>query len=159
MADESSKSRRGETREFWEAAIRLWAESGLPVREFCNREGLAEHTFYSWRRELMPENPALEVKQEPTASGDGALATDGRRRRRRKPVANLAGASTSAVEFLPVRVVGEEVSHAHAVSAGATTGAVPIEIVGTSPWRVRILARFDPTTLKAVLAVLERRPC
>jgi transposase-like protein len=157
--DESSKSKRVETREFWEAAIRLWAESGLPVREFCNREGLAEHTFYSWRRELMPENPAPEVKQEPTASDDGAVATDGRRRRRRKPVAHPAGASTSAVEFLPVRVVGEEVSRAHAMPAGAATGATPIEIVGTSPWRVRIVAGFDPTTLEAVLTVLERRPC
>ena len=66
--DESSKSKRGETREFWEAAIRLWAESHLSVREFCNREGLAEHTFYSWRRELMPENPVPEVNQEPSAT-------------------------------------------------------------------------------------------
>ena len=32
--DESGKSRRVETCEFWEEAIRLWAESGLPVREF-----------------------------------------------------------------------------------------------------------------------------
>jgi transposase-like protein len=61
--DEPSKSRRVETREFWEAAIRPWAESGLSVREFCSREGLAQHTFYSWRRELMPENPAVEVNQ------------------------------------------------------------------------------------------------
>jgi hypothetical protein len=38
--DESSKSRRVETPEFWEEAIRLWAESGLPVGEFCSREGL-----------------------------------------------------------------------------------------------------------------------
>lgn len=157
--DEFSKSKRGETREFWETAIRLWTESGLSVREFCSREGLAEHAFYSWRRALLPENPTPEVKQEPTATDDGAVATDGRRRRRRKPIANPAGASTSAVEFLPVRVVGEEALRAHAMSAGATTEAAPIEIVGTSPWRVRILAGFDPTTLEAVLAVLERRPC
>jgi hypothetical protein len=87
------------------------------------------------------------------------VPTDDRRRRRRRPIANPTGASTSAVEFLPVRVVGEEVSRAHAMSAGAATGATPIEIVGTSPWRVRILAGFDPTTLDAVLTVLERRPC
>jgi transposase-like protein len=68
--DESSKSKRGETREFWEVAIRLWAESHLSVREFCSREGLAEHTFYSWRRELMPENPAVEVNQEPSATNE-----------------------------------------------------------------------------------------
>ena len=157
--DESSKSKRGETREFWETAIRLWTESGLSVREFCSREGLAEHTFYSRRRELLPENTTPEINQESSATDGGEVATGGRRRRRRKPVANPAGASTSAVEFLPVRVVGEEVSRAHAMSAGATTGSALIEIVGTSPWRVRILAGFDPTTLEAVLTVLERRPC
>lgn len=43
--DGSSKSKRIETREFWEEAIRLWAESGIPVREFCNREGLTDN----WR--------------------------------------------------------------------------------------------------------------
>jgi hypothetical protein len=45
--DESSGSKRGEAGEFWEAAIRLWTDSGLSVREFCSREGLTEHTFYS----------------------------------------------------------------------------------------------------------------
>ena len=157
--DESSKSKRGETREFWEAAIRLWTESGLSVREFCGREGLAEHTFYSWRRELMPESPAPEVIQEPSATEGSEAPADGRRRRRRKPIANSASASTSAVEFLPVRVVGEEVSRVPAVTAGTAAGAAPIEIVGVSPWRVRILAGFDPAALNAVLTVLEGRPC
>ena len=156
--DESSKSRRIETREFWEAAIRLWTESGLSVREFCNREGLAEHTFYSWRRELMSESPAPEVNQESSATEDEA-PTDGRRRRGRKPAGVAADKNASAVEFLPVRVVGDEVSHAHAASAETAAGAAPIEIVGVSAWRVRILAGFDPAALATVLAVLERRPC
>jgi len=154
----SSKSKQAETREFWEAAIRLWAESRLPVREFCSREGLAEHTFYSWRRELMPPSPAPEVNQESSAIGDEA-PTDGRRRRRRKQVAEPNGKNTSVVEFLPVRVVGEEGSRANAASAATLTGAAPIEISGASPWRVRILAGFDPTALKAVLTVLEGRSC
>jgi len=157
--DESSKSKRVETREFWEAAIRLWAESHLSVREFCSREGLAEHTFYSWRRELMPENPAVEVNHEPSATNDGAVATDGRRRRRRKQVVGPASQNASAVEFVPVRVVGEEVSRAHVASTETVAGASPIEIVGALPWRVRILAGFDPRTLDAVLTALERRSC
>ena len=156
--DESSKSKRVETREFWEEAIRLWTESGLSVREFCNREGLAEHTFYSWRRELMPESPAPEVNQESSATEDEA-PTDGRRRRRRMRGAGPTGTNTSAVEFLPVRVVGEEVSRVHAASAETAAGAAPIEIVGASPWRVRILTGFDRQTLAAVLTVLEVRPC
>jgi transposase-like protein len=156
--DESSKSRRVETREFWEAAVRLWAESGLPVREFCNREGLAEHTFYSWRREVMPKRPTPEVNQESSATED-EVPVDGRRRRRRRLVAGPAGTNASAVEFLPVRVIDEEVSRAHTASAETVAGAASIEIVGAPPWRVRIPASFDPTTLDAVLTVLERRPC
>ena len=85
--DESSKSKRVETREFWEEAIRLWADSGLSVREFCAREGLAEHTFYSWRREVLPDNALPEISQESLVTSGGEAPTDGRRRRRRKPVA------------------------------------------------------------------------
>ena len=84
--DESSGSRRAETREFWEAAIRLWKDSGLSVREFCGREGLAEHTFYSWRRELLPESATPEVSQESSGANDDEVVTDGRRRRKRKQV-------------------------------------------------------------------------
>ena len=114
MADESSKSKRVETREFWEAAIRLWTESGLAVREFCSREGLTEHTFYSWRRALLPGNPAPEVNQEPSA--DDETPVDGRRRRPQRRLAGSASTNTSAVEFLPVRGVDDEGSRAHAGS-------------------------------------------
>jgi hypothetical protein len=157
--DESSKSKRVETHEFWEAAIRLWTDSGLSVREFCVREGLVEHTFYSWRRELMPESPVPEINQGASATVGGKVPADGRRRCKRRRVAKPGSTNTSAVEFLPVRVVGEEVSLAHAAPIETTVGASPIEIVGTSSWCVRILAGFDPTTLDAVLTVLERRTC
>lgn len=153
--DESSKSNRVERREFWEAAIRLWAESSISVREFCNREGLAEHTFYSWRRKLMPTSLTSEGHQESSATEGGEGLTDGRRR----PLAGHAGKNASTVEFLPVRVVGERGSRAQVASVETAAGASAIEIIGTSPWRVRILAGFNPTTLDAVLTVLERRPC
>lgn len=158
--DGSSKSKRVETREFWEAAIRLWAESALSVREFCSREGLTEHTFYSWRRELMPENSAVGVKQEPAATDDAVVATNGRRRRRwRKPVVTSPSENASSVEFLPVRVVGGDASCTPSATAVVAQGTSPIEIVGASSWRVRILSGFDPATLDAVLTTLERRPC
>ena len=87
------------------------------------------------------------------------MPTDGRRRHRRKQVAGPAGTNVSAVEFLPVRVVGDEGFRAPAASAETAAKAAPIEIVGVSPWRVRILADFDPAALAAVLTVLEGRPC
>ena len=98
MADESNTAKRGETREFWEAAIRLWAESGLPVREFCNREGLTEHTFYSWRRTLMSESPTTEANQEPTAADDDKAATDDRRQRRQRSTAVVVALGHRSVE-------------------------------------------------------------
>ena len=66
--------------------------------------------------------------------------------------------NASTVEFLPVRVVGEEVSRAHAASP-RRGGSSADEIVGAWAWRVRILAGFDPGALTAALTVLEGRPC
>jgi hypothetical protein len=85
--DESSKSKRIETREFWEEAIRRWTESGLSVREFCAREGLAEHTFYSRRRDILPENAVPELSQESPVTSGGEASTVVRRRPRQKQVA------------------------------------------------------------------------
>ena len=82
--DEPSRSKRGEAREFWEAAIRLWTESGLSVREFCIREGLNEHGFYSWRRELLPQSTSPGASQESSDANDDEVVTDRRRRRKRK---------------------------------------------------------------------------
>ena len=97
--DESSKSKRAETREFWEEAIRLWTDSGLSVREFCDREGLTEHTFYLRRRELSPENTVPEISQESPAASDGEVPTGGRRRRKRKQV--VAGDMSEAAVAAP----------------------------------------------------------
>lgn len=85
--DESSKSKRVETREFWEEAIRLWNESGLSVLDFCAREGLAAHTFYSRRRELLPENTTPEINHESPVTSDSEPSAARRRRRKRKQVA------------------------------------------------------------------------
>jgi transposase-like protein len=154
--DESSKSKRVERREFWGEAIRLWVNSGLSVQAFCRREGLATQTFYSWRRELLADDVASGVNPESSSVGNDA---NNPRRRRKRLAADSVGKSTSAIEFLPVRVIGDDVSQAHALSTGVAAEAAPIEIVGVSPWRVRILAGFAPTTLDAVLTALERRPC
>ena len=83
---DSNKSKRGEAREFWEAAVRLWSESGLSVREFCRREGLAEHTFFSWRRELRADSVAQKDGQA-ASDESGRVATTGRRRRQGRKVA------------------------------------------------------------------------
>ena len=48
-----SKSRRSiEREEFWRLAIQEHRESGLSVRQFCQRKSLTETLFYSWRRRI-----------------------------------------------------------------------------------------------------------
>ena len=165
---ESKEPARRETREFWEAAVRLWEESGLTVRDFCRSEGLGESTFHAWRRRFRSEDSTHSPDVESAAGGEHDSPPTVRRQRRRLTRADVpAGKKTSAVDFMPVRVVADEAACDSATSAAspATTSAaatslsMPIEVTRTSGWRVRIPAGFDQTTLDAVLAVLERRGC
>src|ERR1051326_931480 len=36
----------------WRRIVRDWRRSGLSARDFCDWQGLSEHSFYGWRREL-----------------------------------------------------------------------------------------------------------
>ena len=42
---------RGKER-FWRGMMQHWRRSGLSVRDFCAEHGLAEPSFYAWRRTL-----------------------------------------------------------------------------------------------------------
>lgn len=42
----------------WRELMAQWRQSGLPVRVFCRRQGVAKSPFYRWRRRLeQPEGP------------------------------------------------------------------------------------------------------
>ena len=51
MSREQIKS-NNEKRQFWWMAIETWRDSGMSVSKFCKAEGLAEGTFYNWRKKL-----------------------------------------------------------------------------------------------------------
>lgn len=85
-----------ETREFWNEALRLWGDSELSVREFCRQEGLHEHSFYAWRRMLLPKEPSVHASRTlPVKEGDQSVPVR-RRQRRRKPIP-IADASEETV--------------------------------------------------------------
>ena len=116
----------------WRATIRRHQESGLSVRDFCEREGLKDGNFTRWRRELdrrdrekTPEQPKLATKAS-------------------------TGLQVSPV-FLPVQVVDAD--------RLPSRPAPPIEIVLDGGPTVRVPAGFDPRTLDDILAVLGGRPC
>jgi transposase-like protein len=46
------KQRDRQRERFWRDAMAAWQASGLSVRQYCRRHGLAEPSFYHWRHEL-----------------------------------------------------------------------------------------------------------
>jgi transposase-like protein len=64
----------------WRRRIDQWRVSGLSVRAFCARHGLATASFYNWRRELQrraaAEQPAfvpVQVVADAVPAQDSAL--------------------------------------------------------------------------------------
>jgi transposase-like protein len=47
----------------WRQLVQQWRQSGLMIRVFCQRHGVSEPSFYSWRRRIEAE-----------ADGDSAAA-------------------------------------------------------------------------------------
>jgi transposase len=47
----------------WQHLIDQWRRSGLSVRAFCDRNGLAVPSFYAWRRRLQQGDPLAHVSQ------------------------------------------------------------------------------------------------
>jgi hypothetical protein len=43
----------------WREWIHRWQKSGLSVRAFCTRHGLAVPSFYAWRREIRQRDDAI----------------------------------------------------------------------------------------------------
>jgi len=116
----------------WRGYLAAWRRSGQSVRAFCAAQGLAEPSFYSWRRVLAQR-----------ARRGGAKTTPGGRN----------AAATAAAEespFLPVRLVED-----------ATPAAAAVEVVLRGGRVVRVAAGFSAQTLRAVIAALEEGdlPC
>jgi transposase len=116
----------------WRGAIRRHHESGLSVRDFCEREGLKDGDFTRWRREL-----------------------ERRDREKAPPLPNSASKESTGPPappvFLPVHVVDAD--------RVPSRPAPPIEIVLDGGPTVRVPTGFDPRTLGDILTVLGAHRC
>ena len=115
----------------WRERIERFEQSGLTIREFCQREDLVVHQFSWWRREL----------KRRTADDERSAATRPAQRRKRPQ------RQDAAAKFVAVQVA----------STAATKP--PIEIVLSRPLRIAVSSGFDPHVLADVIRALEDRPC
>lgn len=83
----------------WRERMEQWRASGWSVREFCLRRGLAEPTFYYWRRELRARDAAAAV---------AAVS--------RSPASQGPVTKSSRPTFVPVTVLPDSVLAAATVS-------------------------------------------
>lgn len=57
--------------EFWRLVLESYQQSGLSVKQFCNREGISTSSFYNWQKRLAGKSvqPPAELSQaEPALS-------------------------------------------------------------------------------------------
>jgi hypothetical protein len=68
------KQRQSGKEKFWRRLLRQWRASGLSVRTFCRLHGLAEPSFYSWRRALAQRDEAQPTFVPVRVVAEGAAA-------------------------------------------------------------------------------------
>jgi hypothetical protein len=115
----------------WRALVAKHVASGLSVRAFCAAEGVAENSFYGWRRKL-----ALRDVEAKAQSGKAKRRTQAAQSRR------LDESRKSPSRFVPVTL-------------SQIPTAPAVEIALPSGLTLRVAAGCDEATLRIVLGALE----
>lgn len=69
------RQRDGGKERYWRAMIGQWRRSGQSVRDFCAERGLAEPSFYAWRRTLAErKQPVGRAAHRDSERGNGQPA-------------------------------------------------------------------------------------
>ena len=121
---------RRERRRQWRAVFAEQRKSDLSHREFCQRQGIPEHQYYWWKRQLR---------------GAATVAVP---RERRKP----SESAFVEVKVSPSRVEPQRRSNGKQRQAR-------FEVVLRGNRRLRFGADFDQEVLKELVRTLEAIPC
>jgi transposase-like protein len=57
MAENAIEERAVTKAEQWRDRMAAFKQSGMSVRQFCKENGIAEHSFYGWRKRLQQSGP------------------------------------------------------------------------------------------------------
>ena len=119
---------------YWRRVLRQWRRSGQTVRSYCREHGLAEPSFYAWRRIIQERD-----RQAASKSQRG-------RRQSSTPVESAAShrcQGDGLPDFVPVTIAAP---------------APSLEIVLGDGRVVRVPAGLDAATLRQLLVVLQEAP-
>jgi len=137
MAARRRTGRRDPAKErHWRRIVRHWRRSGLSARDFCDCQGLSEHSFYGWRRELALRDREAASGTTPSSAKS---AEDGPQRG--------AGRASGGV-FVPVRVVTD----AEPQAPGSSLRTDGIEVRLPSGTRLLVSPGCDRALLRDVIA-------
>jgi transposase-like protein len=64
---------QAQRQELWRQRIGEQEKSGASIRAYCKQHGLAEHAFYSWRKQLRTTSPTTFALVETAPSKDAAM--------------------------------------------------------------------------------------
>lgn len=65
MANPTQKQRSQEKRQYWQAHMEAWQQSGQTRGAYCEQHGLNLKTFAYWRHRFKTENTAVKLVQLP----------------------------------------------------------------------------------------------
>lgn len=150
---------------FWQGLVREHAASGLSVRTFCREAGVAEASFYHWRRELRQRERegdapcvcavvASDTPVGPDAEGcaDSSSAAEGH-----------AHASQACAQSEPVGSSGAEAhstpAPARFLDLGLAVPASPEVEVRRGEVCVILRGGCDAGWLRAAVSALADAPC
>ncbi len=134
---------------FWRRMIKKLDREGVTVRAFCQKHEIAEHQFYSWRREIKRRDREINLSTRAKKEGD----TPSAKRKQREDEARSI--------FTPVTIIADGAAQVAPISGerglASPTGQPaqgPIEVV-LDEITVRVPPATTRESLEMVLSALD----
>lgn len=128
---------------YWREIFRQHRQSGLNIRAFCRKNGLAEPLFYAWRREVGRRGP---VKSERIGNMQQTASAKSARHSLSEPIKR----KTNAAMFVPIKLSG---GVAMSPSCEAVECVLPGGVI------LRCPVNMEPAKIASLVHAWEQRRC
>ena len=157
-----TKRRDPKLEAYWRSQVRRHGQSGVSAREFCREEGLVEHSFHSWRREIRKRDAEREVASLSLQTGDdeGLLGrTDGCGASGAMGCASALSQATGTAETVEAAAGGPRFTELLLANDQATLQVDEVEVRLPNGSVIRFRGGCSVEVVERVIASLERNAC